>query len=226
MKTSLNNYLNNTVVRFYHQRYITPNITYKQRRTRYMDSYFMLNPGEDINIDIGGEGMGYIVATKAYKSYYDSSRQSYHEFWVSHKLYYDVTLSWQHYKFQYVAKSLDEIVGHNARIDIDCGGRLILVIRRPTLKDFTYNLYISIMSYIMKIINDLKNISLEHSPRNITIKQINEDTNEEYFLNFDISKYQGKNYIKYECQIYMIQTSINSTSSNHCQQVRKHCDWT
>lgn len=217
----MRNHLNDTVVRFYHQLFKAPNNSYGHRRTRYMDSYFLLNPTIDINTDIGGEGLGYIVATKSYRNYYGSSRESYHELWVNHKLYYDASLSWQHYKFQYVSKSLHEIVGHNARIDIDCGGRLMLVIRRPTLKDSIYNLYTSIMS-------QKYNISDPHfyTRRNMTIKQINEDTNQEQFINFDLLKYRRKEYKQYECQIYMIQTSLNSTSSNHCHEVKNHCNWT
>ena len=192
-----------------------------------MDSYFLQWPHADINklIENGGDAMDSVVATKAYKSYYDEgTRESYHKLWLMHQVYYDVTLLWQHLKFQYVSKSLHELLGHNARIDIDCGGRIILILRKPTLKDYAYDFYDSITSYKEDADPDSSIIN-PNARKNITLKVINENTNYENFLDFDLIKYQNKEYKQYPCQVYVIHTTVNHTSINHCQQSNDQCHW-
>ena len=227
MRLSLGNYLNDTVVRFYHQLYRAPNSSFSGRRTRYMDSYILLWPSADINkfIENGGDGMDRVVATKTYKSYYDSTRESYHTLWLIHQMYYDVTLSWQHFKLQYAAKALHELLGHNARLDIDCGGRIILILRKPTIKDRIYNYYDNITSY-KRDADPYSSNTNPNEPKNITLKLINENTNYESFLDFNLTKYQRRSeYQKYECQVYVLHTPINRTTFSHCQQSNNHCHW-
>ena len=235
---SLGSYLNDNVVRFYHQLYRARNITFKMRRTRYMDTYFLLWPSADIGtlIENGGDAMDHVVATKAYKDYYFGTRESYHILWLTHQLYYDVTLLWQHFKFQYTAKALHEFLGHNSCIDIDCNGRIILILRKPTLKDNIYQYYDNITSY------RADNVPLGTIKPNeliITIKIINEMENDEYFIDFDLLKYKSIEYQQYSCQIYVIHTTVNHNTvnhttvnhttvnhtSNHCQQSINDCHW-
>lgn len=182
-----------------------------------MDSYILLWGSDDINklITYGGDCMDPIVATKAYYSYYDSNtREDYHKLWLLHQVYYDVTLSWKHYKFQYASGALYEILGHNSHIDIDCGGRIILILRKPTISDYLHEYYDNYTLY-----------KTDGEKKDITIKVVNEDTNFEYFLDFDLKKYREENYNQYNCQIYVIHSSINNTGINHCQEQNISCHW-
>lgn len=197
---SLGKYLNDTIIRFDHNIYKAPHKNY-DRRTRYMDFYLYLHNTKDIRPELGWDGIKQIVATKAHKNYYGTvNRESYADLYTHHRLYFDAALYWRQYKYQYVVKELHETVGYNSNIAIDCDGKIMLIIRRPTLLQKIYNFY---------------DIMLKVRYQNMTIKKLNYDTSEEEFLNVNLSaiKMNIQNTInKNECEIYEIYPNYQSSN--------------
>ena len=220
MRISLRNDINDDIVRFSHEVIKAPNITYYNRRGRYKDACLYLNPSKDI------------VATKYYKHYYfDKSRENYHYMWLNHIIYYDITLSWQHYRYQYTSKVLHDILGYNSYIDIDCYGSLILILRRPTIRDNINNFYDNITNYKMGNPSDDNALNEQ---KIMIIKQVNENTNKEHFITLNLAQYDGIRISTYKCHIFLIYTSMNNNnnnninnnnSTNKCQRAIDNCDW-
>jgi len=200
---SLRKYLNDNIIRFDHNIYKAPHKNYG-RRTRYMDFYIYLHKTIDIKPELGWDGIKQIVATKAHKNYYGTvNRESYADLYTHQRLYFDALITWKQYKYQYIAKELYDTVGYNANIDIDYDGKIILIIRRPTLFQKIYNFY---------------DIMFKQRYQNMTIKLLNDDTSEEKFLTINLSTFKNMNYnnmnmIENECEIYEIYPNNNKLSN-------------